>query len=641
MLERQIPPVSTKSSIFEERVAMLVHPSVTESETRANHIQYMMSRLLIGALTLASLPIYLSIYGKPSSLEALAFLWLLMPLVSTFVLSATGREDWTIAVSSLALAATTVTFGAMYGGIFSPVVIWFAIIPLEALFLASARTLRFSVVASLSGFTCLALLDGAGYVSHHGMASTAGILPLLMLGVLAHIAAVGSALSRKMELLSYRLSGKAGYEDAIFHAINDTITAHDDTGQVVFASASSLTLLGLDPRALLGKGLFERLHVTDRPTFLKALSDAKRLQRPIRIEMRLTSGFVDDTEQHYGDHARVLWVEMTAQALKTPHANCSVVCTMTDITAHKRYERELEEATLEAEKASDLKGKFLATVSHELRTPLNAIIGFSEILATPEMSGLDDARRLDYAKIIHTSGYHLLEIVNTLLDISKIDTGNFDLNYDTVNPARLLNESCDIIQIKADQGNVKLVREVDEGVQDIIADKRALKQVILNVLSNAVKFTSQGGTVTLKLLPMLGGIKIIVEDTGIGIAKDDLQRIGDPFFQVRSSYDRPYEGTGLGVSVVKGLVGLHHGDFDIESELGKGTKVTITLPMDCRHKPATQTNIIKMVSQHVDVMTQNTEDQSDKVAMEQTEDRLHSAPSRKKRKSGSSQSTGA
>lgn len=585
------------SSKFEERVAALVHVSVTNKEVRLNHMQYMMSRLIIGLVTLASLPLYLGVYGKPTPLEALAFLWLLMPLVSTFILSATGREDWTIIVSSLALSAMTVTFGAMYGGVLSPVVIWFAIIPLEALFLASAQMLRFSLIAALAGFLCLAFLDSASLANNTGMAAFSGVLPLLMLGLLAHIGAVGAAMSRKMEQLSNRLTGKIGYEQAVFQAISDVVLGHDINGNVIFASRSCKSLFGLDPHQIKERKLFDRLNVIDRPTFLKAISDAKRLQKPVTVELRLTSGFMEESAQKNDEHPRVLWVEMTAQALKTPHGDCAVVSTMTDITAHKHYEEELEIAKHEAEKASDLKGKFLATVSHELRTPLNAIIGFSEILASPQISGMNDERKLDYAKIIHTSGYHLLEIVNTLLDVSKIDTGNFELNHDSFDFAKLVQESCDVIQIKADQGNVTLIREVDSGLNEMIADRRALKQVLLNLLSNAVKFTSQGGSVSVQVQPIMGGLKIVVKDTGIGIAPEDLPRVGDPFFQVRSTYDRPYEGTGLGISVVKGLVGLHHGQFEIASEVGKGTIVTITLPYDCSQKPAR--NIVKIAQKAV------------------------------------------
>ncbi len=595
----------SRASKFEERVAALVHVSVTDKEVRLNHMQYMMSRLIIGLVTLASLPVYLAVYGKPMPLEALAFLWLMMPLVSTFILSVTGREDWTIIVSSIALSAMTVTFGAMYGGMLSPVVIWFAIIPLEALFLASAKMLRFSLIVALTGFLCLVSIDSASLANTSGMASFSGVLPLLMLGLLAHIGAVGSAMSNKMEQLSDRLSGKVGYEQAVFQAISDVVLGHDVNGNVIFASRSCKSLFGLEPRQIKERKLFDRLNVTDRPTFLKAISDAKRMEKPITVELRLTSGFVEQESPKSDGHPRILWVEMTAQALKTPHGDCVVVTTMTDITAHKHYEEELEIAKYEAEKASDLKGKFLATVSHELRTPLNAIIGFSEILSSPQIAGMNDERKLDYAKIIHTSGYHLLEIVNTLLDVSKIDTGNFELNHDSFDFEKLVKECCDVMQIKAEQGSVTLIRDFDNGLNEVIADRRALKQVLLNLLSNAVKFTSQGGSVSVQVQPVIGGLRLVVKDTGIGISSEDLPRIGDPFFQVRSTYDRPYEGTGLGVSVVKGLVGLHNGQFEIASEVGKGTTVTITLPYDCSQKPVR--NVVKM--------TQNSHQSEDEVTV--------------------------
>jgi two-component system, cell cycle sensor histidine kinase DivJ len=594
-VEQKTSGLSGFFKAVEQRITSLVHASVTDMDTRDNHIQYMMSRLMIGSLTLASLPVFLAWFGKPSPIQALAFLWLMMPLVSTFILSITGRTDWTVLISSLALSALTVTLGATFGGFSSPVVIWFAIIPLEALMLASTRTIRISVASAILGLLTLGLLDVTGYVDAAGGTTLAGAMPILILGVIAHISAVGMALSQKLETLKTHLMGKNGFDEAVFQAIGDVITGHDKNGNVMFVSASAKTLLGLPTRKVIGKGLLESIHVMDRPTFLKALSDAQRGFNLVKVELRLHSGFTNTDNAAYGEHPQLLWIEMTAQALSVPHPECATVVTLRDITPHKRHEEELEEATLEAEKANDLKGKFLGTVSHELRTPLNAIIGFSEILANPEMAGMDDARRVDYAQIIHTSGHHLLEIVNTLLDVSRIDTGNFELHHEPFNLEKLMKECCDLIQIRADQTNVTLKRDIGSGLKEIIADKRSIKQVVINLLSNAVKFTSQGGSVTLKVEQNREGICFSVQDTGIGIAPDDLKRVGSPFFQVRSSYDRPYEGTGLGVSVVKGLVGLHNGTFDIHSELGKGTVVSISLPFDCSIKPPKKSlNIEKM-----------------------------------------------
>jgi len=253
-----------------------------------------------------------------------------------------------------------------------------------------------------------------------------------------------------------------------------------------------------------------------------------------------------------------------------------------DISEHKRRAEELEEARAAAECADRSKGRFLATVSHELRTPLNAIIGFSEILASDTLILVEGARRKEYAQIIHDSGQHLLGVVNTLLDMSKIESGNFELAPEAFDLGELASASCDLMQLKAAQAGLTLARDVARELPEIVADRRACRQILINLLSNAVKFTPRGGCVTASVHRERDRVLLVVADTGIGIAEEDLPKVGDPFFQAGSHYSRSHEGTGLGLSVVRGLVGLHRGTLMIESAPGDGTIVTVSLPLDCR-----------------------------------------------------------
>jgi cell cycle sensor histidine kinase DivJ len=232
-------------------------------------------------------------------------------------------------------------------------------------------------------------------------------------------------------------------------------------------------------------------------------------------------------------------------------------------------------------RSNDVKAQFLATVSHELRTPLNAIIGFSEMLGSEENGWIDAAKRLEYARIIHASGHHLLEVVNTLLDISKIESGAMEIERDPLDLAELARDCCTLMALRAENGGIALDRVAGPALPSIEGDRRALKQVVLNLLSNAIKFTPAGGRVVLAIVRDGDMIDLSVSDTGIGIAAVDLPRLGDPFFQVRGAYDRNHEGTGLGLSVVRGLVGLHGGRMTVESALGVGTRVSIRLPVGC------------------------------------------------------------
>jgi two-component system, cell cycle sensor histidine kinase DivJ len=201
------------------------------------------------------------------------------------------------------------------------------------------------------------------------------------------------------------------------------------------------------------------------------------------------------------------------------------------------------------------------------------------------MMPIDVARRREYADIIRSSGQHLLSVVNSILDISKIEAGSFQITPDHFELEPLIAQCCDMVRLKAEENGVQLHREPSVNIPEIVADKRAVKQILINLVSNAVKFSNTGGRVTLRSRVNGNAVTIEIEDGGIGVMARDLARLGDPFFQAKDSYDRPYEGTGLGLSVVRGLVGLHGGSMKVESAPGEGTRVTITLPLDCRTQP--------------------------------------------------------
>jgi len=226
-------------------------------------------------------------------------------------------------------------------------------------------------------------------------------------------------------------------------------------------------------------------------------------------------------------------------------------------------------------------------MSHELRTPLNAIIGFSEMLANEEMMQLDKARRHEYATLIGDSGHHLLSVVNGILDMSKIESGNFEITPEPFAPALVIGTCCDLMALRARESGIDIVCSAHD-LPDIVADKRAVKQILINLLSNAIKFTQPGGRITVMGEHDAAHVTFTVKDTGVGIAEDDLRHVGDPFFQVRTAYDRTHDGTGLGLSIVKGLVELHGGEVSIRSRLGAGTSVAVRLPLDCENERAVE-----------------------------------------------------
>jgi cell cycle sensor histidine kinase DivJ len=257
-----------------------------------------------------------------------------------------------------------------------------------------------------------------------------------------------------------------------------------------------------------------------------------------------------------------------------------VVAVTRDISDRKAQEAEILRTRDEAESASRAKTQFLANMSHELRTPLNAVIGFSEILNRELFGSLGEGRYRDYARLIHESGEHLLNVVNDILDMSKIEAGKFKIVKEPFDVAPLVKSCCDLLRHTAEQRSLSLIMDVSPGIPELPADKRACKQMLINLISNAIKFTDPGGWVRVSARRVDGNVEFSVADNGIGIAEADLPRLGNPFVQANNSYDRSYDGAGLGLSVVKGLAKLHGGRLELKSSLGEGTLATILLPLD-------------------------------------------------------------
>lgn len=301
----------------------------------------------------------------------------------------------------------------------------------------------------------------------------------------------------------------------------------------------------------------EHVHLADRIAFLAALADVtgKREARS-EITAKINLARTGDPQSF-----ETMCLELTSDdgivhlSLRRP-----------DVTA----------GPVEAEPG--IEKQFLATVSHELRTPLNSIIGFSDILRRDLFGPLANERQREYVNLIHSSGAHLLAVVNTILDVSKLNAGTYSIHREPFDLNAVVRECASMLRPQADAKEVAVETDLAAAADEADADRRAIKQIVINLLSNAIKFTETGGTIHLGTEARENGFVLKVRDTGIGMSDDDLRLIGTPFAQVDNAYTRSCEGTGLGLTVVTGLVQLHGGSLDVKSVPGEGTEMTIFIP---------------------------------------------------------------
>jgi signal transduction histidine kinase len=277
---------------------------------------------------------------------------------------------------------------------------------------------------------------------------------------------------------------------------------------------------------------------------------------------------------------RVVWMRSISRPFKRDDGAVVWDGMFVDVTERKLVEEELRAAKESAEFANRSKSQFLATVSHELRTPLNAIIGFSEILKQEMMGPLGNESYRAYTQDIYDSGKHLLQVINDILDLAKIEAGKLELHLAAVDIHGAILASLRVVKGRAEEKKIDLRSRLAAELPRVRADERLLKQILMNLLSNAVKFTPLGGKVRIAARRHDSTrLCISVTDNGIGIAKADLDRVLTPFGQVDSTLSRQYEGTGLGLPLTKSLAELHGGSLTLRSKPGRGTTVAVYLPL--------------------------------------------------------------
>ncbi len=344
----------------------------------------------------------------------------------------------------------------------------------------------------------------------------------------------------------------------------DAILMVNITGRIILLNSRAEAVFGYARSELMGQPVemllpdrFREAHIGHRASFF-----AQPRTRSMGAGLDLHARRKDGTE---------FPVEISLSPLETEEGQF-VSSAIRDVTERKRFERTIQEA-------SRLKSEFLANMSHELRTPLNAIIGFSEFLVD-ERPGPLNAKQKEYLQDILTSGRHLLQLINDVLDLSKVEAGKMDLFPETFILSVAVEEVCSILSPLASKKNITVRKEIAPAVGNVTLDQQRFKQILYNLLSNAVKFTEDGGKVEIFAAPHdASWFRLQVRDTGIGIKPEDLGKLFIEFQQLDVGFARRYQGTGLGLALTKKLVELQKGSITVESELNKGSTFTVRLPL--------------------------------------------------------------
>lgn len=510
-----------------------------------------------------------SIVGELDAMLSLVAGVLALPMIFCGALSVSKNST---SVGMSALIAYSLSVAAI--GVTAPstnLLLWImaAAIPLETWFVCrDEKSIRLPAgIAAGVLATLLIVAMRAG--------ESVTLSPLVLLASLGYLATL---IVRTASTLAAR-SAAARRDDRVAdleNAIDGVVFSLGTDGLILSLSPNAQDQFGIARNLLIGTPLLDRVHVSDRVQFLSFLSDMKSGASSATAEIKLRCVAPGATPKH-AHSVRFATYRLRA----VPHSQeTGFVVVATDISQAVADRNALIIARREVETAEIAKGRFLASVSHELRTPLNSIIGFSDVLLQEICGKLPAGRQREYVELVNQSGNHLLSVVNAILDVSKIEAGTYPIFTESFAFKNAVTMVHDMMAHQASQKGVTLCDRVSPRIGNVVADSRAINQVLINLVSNAIKFTESGGVVTIDALIEDNMLAFSVSDTGIGIAEADLKTLGQPFRQVQNDYTRNHEGTGLGLATVKGLVGLHDGEMRIKSTPGQGTVVDVRIPLD-------------------------------------------------------------
>jgi cell cycle sensor histidine kinase DivJ len=549
----------------------MVHPSILGPADREHHRRFIGVVLAAPFLAAgAAVTLVTSGMGAAVTVAAIFAAFGLCWFVALLV-AATGRMDMAaqgaLALASLALGGLI----AAAGGLSSPVAMLVVALPFEAWWIgASRRAALAGALAAAAAIAVQPLLGAWSLFSGPQVAAWHWLVPL----------AWALTLLPRISKLPLRAGsdGVADTADRLEDMIDAVVLRIARQGEVLDVSSKSRILLKLQPELLCGSGLFDRIHLSDRVGYLSALADMRDGAPSRRLELRIRlpqGGDGLSGTRVAADNYRPFSLEL----LRGERQDDGFTILLRENDEMVRLRDELAASRDAAASAEVAKGRFLAVVSHELRTPLNAIIGFSDMLLHEMFGAFKDPRQKEYVGLVRDSGQHLLAVVTSILDVSRIESGVYATEPEPFRFVEAVDMCQSMMRLQALSKHIDLQTQIAPDAGEINADRRAIQQVLINLVSNAIKFTPDGGEVVVGAKRIGSRLHFWVRDTGIGIAEEDFANLGKPFMQIQNDYTRRFEGTGLGLSLVKGLVALHEGTMSIESMPGEGTTVTISLPV--------------------------------------------------------------
>ena len=412
-----------------------------------------------------------------------------------------------------------------------------------------------------------------------------------------HLIGIAVDITEQKTLVERTVEADLRLRDAI-ETIPEAFVVWDAQNRLVLCNSNFQELHNLPDEAIVAGASYESVVAAGRkPVVRSKVTSEGQIPGARTFEAQLDDGrWLHISERRTKDGGYVsVGTDITNIKLheeKLMESERRLMATVADLrNSQQKLERQAEEVAdlaekyaeekTRAEEANQAKSKFLANMSHELRTPLNAIIGFSEIMESGMFGPLGTEKYREYCCDIHQSGQYLLDVINDILDMSKIEAGRIRLDPEQVELESFLHEAMRVVAGRADDKRIQLIARIGAGIR-LIADHRLLKQIVLNLLSNAVKFTPEGGRVTIRARATKTCVLIAIADTGIGIPEDALARLGRPFEQVESQLTKSHQGSGLGLAIAKSLTKLHHGTMRIRSTIGRGTLVLLRLPIHRR-----------------------------------------------------------